>query len=149
MQRWLGTVLDRRVARAIDGHVPASARVRLIGRVELEAPSIEIGAPRGSRAADTLRARDAVMVLRYVDLWRAHRGAALRIEALQAADFDGAIGRLAAAPAPGDLGSAVASAGEPPSGTSASGTNAAVPLRSEDRLSRVDCLDLTSASVSR
>ena len=127
----------------------ASARLRLIGRVELEAPSIEIGAARGSRSTDTLRARDAVMVLRYVDLWRAHRGAPLRIEALQAADFDGAIERLAAAPAACDLGRAVASADELPSGSSASGTNAAPPARSDDRLSHVDCRDLTSASVSR
>ncbi|HEX6705018.1 MAG TPA: hypothetical protein VF169_09680 [Albitalea sp.] len=147
MQRWLTSALDRRVDMAIDGHTPASARLRLIGGLQLEAPSIEIGAARASAGADTLRARDAVMVLRYADLWRAHRGAPLRIEWLQAADFDGAIERLAAAPAACDLGRAVAVADELPGAVNASGTGAA-PAHSDDRLQRVDCSDLASASAS-
>ena len=146
MQRWLASWLDRRVDMAIDGHTPASARLRLIGRLQLEAPSIEIGAARGGPATDALRARDAVMALRYADLWRARRGAPLRVEALQAADFDGAIERLAAAPSPCDLGRAVASADELPGSVGASGT-AAAPGHSDDRLLRVECSDVASASA--
>lgn len=95
MQRWLSSSLQRRVSLAVDGVTPASARVRLLGRIRLEAPKIEIGAPSWSQAPYMLRASDAVMVLHYADLWRAQRGEPLRIHSLQAAELDGQIERLA------------------------------------------------------
>jgi uncharacterized protein involved in outer membrane biogenesis len=95
MQRWLSSSLQRRVSLAVDGVTPASARVRLLGRIRLEAPKIEIGAPSWSQAPYMLRASDAVMVLHYADLLRAQRGEPLRIHSLQAAELDGQIERLA------------------------------------------------------
>ncbi|HEV7915739.1 MAG TPA: hypothetical protein VGP22_18400 [Albitalea sp.] len=94
IQRWLSSTLQRRVDMAIDGHMPASVSVRLLGRIRLEAPAIEIGAPPWSRAPYMLRARDAVMSLHYADLWRAHRGQPLRIASLDAAEVDAMIERL-------------------------------------------------------
>jgi uncharacterized protein involved in outer membrane biogenesis len=94
IQRWLSTTLQRRVDMAIDGHTPASVNVRLLGRIRLEAPVIEIGAPAWSRAPYMLRARDVVMSLHYDDLWRAHRGEPLRIRSLDAVELDGMIERL-------------------------------------------------------
>src|SRR5205814_9393819 len=77
------------------GHTPASVSVRLLGRLRLEAPQIEIGAPAWSHAPYMLRARDAVMSLHYADLWRAQRGEPLRIHMLEAAEIDADIERLA------------------------------------------------------
>ena len=137
MQGWLTGLLGRRVDMAIDGHMPASARLRLIGRLELEAPSIEIGTPSGGEA---LRARDAVLVLRYSDIWHARHGEPLRIHSLRVADFDGSIERLAAAHVPCDL-------GQPLGRTNASGTVAsATPA---DSLRGVACVETPGQTASR
>jgi uncharacterized protein involved in outer membrane biogenesis len=82
------------VSVAVDGHTPASVSVRLFGRLRLEAPQIDVGAPAWSRARHMLLARDAVMSLHYADLWRAHRGQPLRIQMLEAAEVDVDIERL-------------------------------------------------------
>jgi len=95
MQRWLSSTLDRRVSLAIDGHTPASVSVHLLGGIRLDAPAIDIAAPAWSHAPYMLRARDAVMELRYADVWRAHRGEPLRIHRVDAAELDGEIERLA------------------------------------------------------
>ncbi|WP_280155174.1 hypothetical protein [Piscinibacter sp. XHJ-5] len=122
IQPWMASVLQRRVDLSIDGHTPASVRVRLLGRLRIEAPLVKIG-----DAGHTLNARDAVVELSYADLWRASRGHALEIRLLQAADFDGAIGRMAKAPASCDLGP---------------GDGATTP--STDRLREVRCIDGSS-----
>jgi hypothetical protein len=95
IQGWLSSSLHRRVNLSIDGHTPASVVVHLLGRVRIEAPQIEIGAPPWSEAPRMLVARDAVVSLHYADLWRAHRGGALRIHMLEAAELDADIERLA------------------------------------------------------
>jgi len=95
LQRWLSNSLQRQVSVAIDGRTPASVSVRLLGRLRLEAPQIEIGAPAWSHAPYMLRARDAVMSLHYADLWRAQRGEPLRIHMLEATELDVEIERLA------------------------------------------------------
>jgi uncharacterized protein involved in outer membrane biogenesis len=94
LQQWLSASLQRRVSVAIDGHTPASVSVRLFGRLRLEAPQIDVGAPSWSQARHMLLARDAVMSLHYADLWRAHRGQPLRIQMLEAAEVDVDIERL-------------------------------------------------------
>ncbi len=103
VERALSKVLDRRVslsASAGAGAGPANTaakafRVRFIGSVRVRAPSLEIAAPRWSAAAYTLQASDVTLGLRYGDLWRAYRGAPLRIDSLQAAMLDGTLERLA------------------------------------------------------
>lgn len=95
MQRWLSGTLHRRVSFAIDGNTPASVAVRLLGRVRVEAPVIEIGPPSWSKTQHMLRATDAVISLHYDDLWRASRGEPLRIQMLEADEFDADIERLA------------------------------------------------------
>jgi uncharacterized protein involved in outer membrane biogenesis len=94
LQQWLSASLQRRVSVAVDGHTPASVSVRLFGRLRLEAPQIDVGAPSWSQARHMLLARDAVMSLHYADLWRAHRGQPLRIQMLEAAEVDVDIERL-------------------------------------------------------
>lgn len=86
-QRWLTQVLQRDVSMTVDGHMPASVRVRLLGRLRIEAPQIEIGGAHGAAAPAALRARDAVMTLRYADLWRARDGERLRIHRVEAAQL--------------------------------------------------------------
>ena len=103
MQRWLGATLERRVSfdRATAGPAgPAGAagaakvKIHLLGRIEIAAPHIEIGAPAWSRAPYMLRARDARLILGYGDLWRASRGQPLHVRALRAAQLDGQFERL-------------------------------------------------------
>jgi AsmA family protein len=84
VQSWLSSALQRPVDLAIDGHTPASVRVRLLGRLRIEAPLIKIG----PAAAPTLSARDAVIELSYADLWRASRGGRIEIRSLRAADAE-------------------------------------------------------------
>jgi len=95
LQRWLSDALQRRVSLAIDGHMPASVSVRLLGRLRLEAPQIDVAAPVWSQAPHMLRARDAVLSLHYTDLWRAYEGHPLRIHMLEAAEVDAELERLA------------------------------------------------------
>jgi AsmA family protein len=95
IQQWLSTSLGRRVSFAVDGNTLASVRVRLLGRLRIEAPQADIAAPGWSRGPSMLHARDVAMTLGYADLWRAHRGKPLRIRLLQAAEVDASFERLA------------------------------------------------------
>ena len=95
MQRWLGHALERRVTLSADVDRPGQASIHLLGGITIAAPYIEIGAPRWSAAPHMLAARDASLTLGYLDLWRAHRGAALRIRELRAKRLDGQLERLA------------------------------------------------------
>jgi uncharacterized protein involved in outer membrane biogenesis len=88
IQRWLAAALDRRVVLGVDPALRPKVVIHLLGRVEISAASIEIGAPAWSSAPHMLLARDARMTLGYADLWRASRGAPLRIRALRAAQLD-------------------------------------------------------------
>lgn len=115
VERALSKVLDRDVslsapAGADKGPAATAFRVRFFGSVRVRAPWLEIAAPPWSAAPYTLRAGDVNLGLRYADLWRAYRGAPLRIDSLQAATLDGTLERLAdgraswqfrPAPAPG------------------------------------------------
>ena len=95
IQQWLSTSLGRRVSFAVDGNTLASVRVRLLGRLRIEAPQADIAAPAWSRGPSMLHARDVAMTISYADLWRAHRGKPLRIRLLQAAEVDASFERLA------------------------------------------------------
>ena len=95
MQRWLGDTLDRRVSLSAEATAQPQAKIHLLGGIRISAPHIEIGAPSWSTAPHMLQARDARMTLGYTDLWRASRGAPLRIRELSAAQLDGRIERLA------------------------------------------------------
>lgn len=95
IQQWLSNSLSRRVSFAVDGNTLASVRVRVLGRLRIEAPQMDIAAPAWSRTPSMLHARDVVMTLSYADLWRAHRGKPLRIRMLQAAEVDATFERLA------------------------------------------------------
>ena len=78
-----------------DPVAPTGVRMRFIGGLRLWVPQIEVAAPAWSPAARTLLARDLVLVLRYIDLWRAWHGQPLRIERLQARSLDARLERLA------------------------------------------------------
>jgi hypothetical protein len=95
MQRWLSASLHRNVSFAIDGNTPASVAVRLLGRVRIEAPLVQIGPPAWSQSAHMIRASDAVISFHYGDLWRAWRSEPLRIHMLEADEFDAEVERLA------------------------------------------------------
>ena len=94
VQRQLAKTLDRRIVFGAD---PAASGVRigLLGSVRVQAASIEIGAPAWSSAPHMLLAREASLKLGYLDLWRAWRGGPLRIAALEAAEIDAALERMA------------------------------------------------------
>lgn len=98
-QRLLSDALERPVRLdAVDSARPAAAadfRVRFVGGLRLQAARLEIGAPDWSSAPHMLRAHDIELALRYVDLWRAYRGAPLRIESLQASALDATLERRA------------------------------------------------------
>ncbi|MEO6032444.1 MAG: AsmA family protein [Burkholderiaceae bacterium] len=85
-QRWLASTLDRRVSLSSDP--AARVKIGLIGDVRIVATHLEIGAPHWSAAPFMLRAQDADLRLGYLDLWRASRGAPLRISALRATALD-------------------------------------------------------------
>ena len=99
LQRLLSDKFDRRVsfgAYADPDALHSNAfRVRFVGGVHLYTPQIEIAAPAWSAAPHLLLARDVALDLRYVDLWRAHRGQQLRIDRLKASMLDGNLERLA------------------------------------------------------
>ena len=99
LQRTLSEKLDRRVRFSLDTDQVATQatgfHIRFIGGVHLIAPAVEVAAPAWSKTPHMLIARDVVLDLRYIDLWRAQRGAILRIENLQAAMVDGNLERLA------------------------------------------------------
>jgi AsmA family protein len=95
IERELGRVLDRRVAFSAEPAVKPQLTIHLLGGIHVSAAYIEIGAPAWSTAPHLLLARDARLTLGYADLWRARRGAPLRIRALHAAQLDAQLERLA------------------------------------------------------
>ncbi len=99
LERALSATLDRRVsvAAAADAGTPGARgfSVRFFGRVRLVASQLEIAAPAWSEAPHLLRARDVTLDLRYIDLWRAHRGQPLHLERLSARSLDASVERLA------------------------------------------------------
>ncbi len=95
MQRWLGAALNRSVNLSEDPTAAPSARIQLLGGIDVTAAYLSIGAPAWSSAPRMLLARDAQLTLGYADLWRFYRGAPLRVRALRAARLDGQIERLA------------------------------------------------------
>ena len=99
LQRTLSEKLDRQVsfstgADPITSH-PTSFRIRFIGGVHVETSHLEIAAPAWSKTPYLLSAGDVVLDLRYIDLWRAHRGEPSRIDRLQAGTLDGHLERQA------------------------------------------------------
>jgi len=95
MQRALGSALHRTVSFSEDPSLPPKVTLHLLGGVAIQAPYILIGAPPWSSTPHLLLARDAHMALGYADLWRASRGAPLRIRELRAAALDARLDRLA------------------------------------------------------
>lgn len=93
MQRWLTQILERDVDLSLDGHTPASVRVRLLGRLRIEAPLIRVGSAHGTAPQIALSADDAVMTLRYADLWRARGRQALHVHEVAAAQLQMSPGR--------------------------------------------------------
>ena len=87
VQQRLAAVLDRRVAFGNDPAKSSGVHIGLLGSVRVRADSIEIGPPRWSQARHTLLARDAVLKLGYLDLWRAWRGRTLHVKSLEAAEL--------------------------------------------------------------
>lgn len=98
LNRWLSNQLERPVHLAsVDGAASqgkTAFAIRFIGGLRLQSAQFEIGAPGWSTAGHTLRARDVLLELRYVDLWRAYRGQPLRIELLHAQELDAQLERL-------------------------------------------------------
>jgi uncharacterized protein involved in outer membrane biogenesis len=98
LQQTLARSLGRSVM--LDQPMPGQAagsgglRIHLLGGLRLEGSRIEIGAPAWSKAPFLMRAQDAVIQLRYADLWRAYRGQRLTIQALQASRLDAYLERL-------------------------------------------------------
>lgn len=99
LQRMLSEKLDRRVRFSFDGEAVATPatgfHIRFIGGVHLIVPAVEVAAPAWGKTPHMLIARDVVLDLRYIDLWRAHRGDILRIENLQVALVGDNLERLA------------------------------------------------------
>ena len=95
VQGWMSKALDRRVVFAADPGVAAGVRIGLLGSVRVRAAVIEIGAPVWSTAPHMLLARDASFELGYLDLWRAWLGEPLHVKALEAAELDSTLERLA------------------------------------------------------
>ena len=95
IERRIGHMLDRRVSLSADPALRPKVVIHLLGGIEITAAYIEIGAPPWSAAPHMLVARDARMTLGYVDLWRASRGAPLRIRELRAAQIDARLERQA------------------------------------------------------
>ncbi|HWI11605.1 MAG TPA: hypothetical protein VNU48_09770, partial [Burkholderiaceae bacterium] len=95
MQRWLGETLARRVSLSGNPATDPKVEIHLLGGIRIAADYIEIGAPLWSDAPHMLLARQAHMTLGYTDLWRAGRGAPLRIRVLRAAQLDAHIERRA------------------------------------------------------
>ncbi|MEX8519956.1 MAG: AsmA family protein [Leptothrix sp. (in: b-proteobacteria)] len=99
LERTLSATLDRQV-RLSAGAGPGTAaphpfQVRFLGGLRVSASQLEIAAPPWSATPHLLRADDVLLELRYIDLWRAHRGQPLRIERLQARTLDANAERLA------------------------------------------------------
>ncbi len=99
LNRWLSSQLERPVDLVSPDSARATAKtmfsIRFVGGVRLQSSLIEVGAPAWSTAGHTLRARDVLLELRYVDLWRAYRGQSLHIERLRAKELDAQLERVA------------------------------------------------------
>ena len=95
MQRALATALDRRVGFTADAGAGSTVSIRLLGGLSIRAANIDIGAPAWSAEPHTLVAQEAQLKLAYIDLWRAWRGAPLRVRTLEAATLDARLERLA------------------------------------------------------
>ncbi|MFH1815577.1 MAG: AsmA family protein [Pseudomonadota bacterium] len=93
LQNMLSGQLERRV-RFIDD-APGTFAVRFIGGVRLHSARLDIASAPWSTAPHLVSGRDVRLRLRYIDLWRAWRGQALRIESLQAGSLDAHLERLA------------------------------------------------------
>jgi uncharacterized protein involved in outer membrane biogenesis len=94
LQAWLAKTLDRRVVIEGDAGSKAGVRIGLLGRIRVEAPKIEVGAPAWSGSPRFLSAQDVKLGLRYIDLWRAWRTGALNVADLEAIDLDVVLERL-------------------------------------------------------
>jgi uncharacterized protein involved in outer membrane biogenesis len=69
-------------------------RIGLLGGIRVHADAIEIGPPPWSPTRHTMLARDAILKLGYLDLWRAYRGQTLHVRALEAGELDAILERL-------------------------------------------------------
>lgn len=88
MERWLADTLNRPVRFAETGYETRSLKLRLLGRIRIEAGIIEIGQPDWSDAPAMMEARDAALEFGYVDLWRMRQGDPLRVRELSAERLD-------------------------------------------------------------
>lgn len=100
LERTLSATLARQVRLSATSTGPGTAaphpfQVRFLGGLRVSAAQLEIAAPAWSATPHLLRADDVLLELRYIDLWRAHRGQPLRIERLQASRLDANVERLA------------------------------------------------------
>lgn len=99
LEQALSSAGSRRVSLSapVEAQATSAQRfgLRFVGGVHLRTPLLVIGAPAWSAQPHLLLARDVELRLRYIDLWRAYRGRALRIDALQASALDGQLERLA------------------------------------------------------
>ena len=92
LQRKLAATLDRKVDL---GGRAGAVQIRLLGSVRVRASRIEIGAPPWSSAPHTFLASSVALNLTYGDLWRVYRTGSLRIDDLEAEEFDMQLERLA------------------------------------------------------
>ena len=69
LQRGLSQSLARQVTFGAQGN--RGVRIHLLGGVRITAATFEIAAPDWSQDPYMLRARNASLSLRYIDLWRA------------------------------------------------------------------------------
>ncbi len=101
MQRSLSSLLERPVTLAAATGEAArtdrasGTRVRFLGGLSLTTDRLEIGGPAWSRSGHMLIVENGTVQMRYIDLWRARGGGALRIKQLRAQRADAVIERLA------------------------------------------------------
>lgn len=116
LQTVLSHLLDRRVRVSVQAELeelPSKPfSIRFLGGIQLYASRLEIAAPAWSQVSHMLLGDDVALELRYVDLWRAHRGQPLWIDRLKASMLDGYIERRADGGASWQFGSKPATDGE-------------------------------------
>ena len=105
LERQLSRAAQRTVRLTDPAGTPAAISsapfsIRFLGGLKLHAPAVWVAAPEWSQTPYTLRATALELDLRYIDVWRAYqqqkvRGQAVRIERLQASQFDARLERLA------------------------------------------------------
>ena len=91
VQRKLASSLGRHVELGGASH---AVQIRVLGSVRVRASRIEIGAPEWSSEPHTFLASDVAVRLTYGDLWRVYRTGRLRIDDLEAEQFDMQLERL-------------------------------------------------------